>query len=438
MQSYRHSHYGKDRVGVTLDEEWFTTVGAAGSTLRAGIWYEDSRRDLGRDWHQMLDPTLNFNWNEQAYWHQYEWDFPQRIFKWYVEETLYAGPFALNGGIKQFLVGVSREDLFNVDPELTVDSDSNLLFSGGMTYETPVEGLDLFAGYSENFKAISATLLEVPGRSLDLLEPETASNIDVGLQYAGDRVAVSATGYVIDFENRIFYLGPQTPAGPNYLIPGGGAYFNAGGIDTRGIELSATVQLPRQTSFYTAYTFNDSAYAGSGDPLVDANQGIVSGTDVTGVPEQLWVVSLDRSGPHRCGDWCSTLLDTYLDGLAGRNVTKPSQYAWNQGPQIQVSVSFCNHHHDCDRESSHVLLEREVPINRKKHVEVTLRQREQVAILLAGPTHFRDRSSRVPDQVPLQAFRQTLIKQNAHEREGRPSLAQERPPPAPDSRWGNL
>ena len=77
VQSYRHSHYGKDRVGVTLDEEWFTPVGAAGSTLRAGLWYEDSRRDLGRDWHQMLDPTLSFKWNEQAYWHQYEWDFPQ-------------------------------------------------------------------------------------------------------------------------------------------------------------------------------------------------------------------------------------------------------------------------------------------------------------------------------------------------------------------------
>ena len=301
VQSYRHSHYGKDRVGVTLDEEWFTTVGAAGSTLRAGIWYEDSRRDLGRDWHQILDPTLNFNWNEQAYWHQYEWDFPQHVFKWYVEETLYAGRFALSGGVKQFLVGVSRDDRFGVDPELAVDSDSKLLVSGGVTYETPVEGLDLFAGYSENFKAISANLLEVPGRSLDLLEPETASNIDVGLQYSGDRVALGATWYTIDFKNRIFYLGPQTPAGPNYLIPGGGAYFNAGGIDTSGIEFSATVQMPGQTSFYTAYTFNDSQYIGSGDPLVDANQGVVAGTDVTGVPDRLWVLSLDRSGPLGMG-----------------------------------------------------------------------------------------------------------------------------------------
>ncbi len=338
VQSYRHSHYGKDRVGVTLDEEWFATLGAAGSTLRAGIWFEDSSRDLGRDWHRMLDPTLSFQWDERAYWHQYEWDFPQHVFKWYVEETIFAGPFALSGGVKQFLVGVSRQDLFGVDQDLGVDSDSDLLFSGGVTYETPVEGLDLFAGYSENFKAISATLLEVPGRSLDLLEPETASNVDVGLQYAGERVALSATWYDIDFQNRIFYLGPQTPAGPNYLIPGGGAYFNAGGIDTRGVELSATVEMPRQTSFYTAFTFNDSDYIGSGDPLIDVNQGVVAGTDVTGVPARLWVVSLDRSGPLGAGltakytsprrvslisDWYTDpywLVDAYIS-FAGESVS---------------------------------------------------------------------------------------------------------------------
>ena len=301
VQSYRHSHYGKDRFGVTLDEEWFATIGAVGSTLRAGVWYEDSRRDLGRDWHRILDPTLTFNWDERPYWRQYEWDFPQHVFKWYAEETIFAGPFALSGGVKQFLVGVSREDRFDVDPALAVDSDSNLLFSGGVTYETPLEGLDLFAGYSENFKALSALLLEVPGRSLDLLEPETASNIDVGLQYSGERVALGATWYTIDFQNRIFYLGPQTPTGPNYLIPGGGGYFNAGGIDTSGVEFSATVPMPQRTSFYTAFSFNDSTYIGTGDPLVDASQGLVVGTDVTGVPDRLWVVSLDRTGPLGMG-----------------------------------------------------------------------------------------------------------------------------------------
>ena len=297
VQSFRHSHYGKDRIGLTLDGDWSVVLGRGGSALRAGIWYEDSRRHLGRDWHRMLDPELSFGWEEQAYWHQYEWDFPQDIFKWYVEETLYFGPFELAGGVKQYLIGVSRVDQFGFDRALEVGSDSDLLFSGGVTYETPVEGLDLFVGYAENFRAIGSTLLEVPGRSLDLLEPETASNIDFGLRYAGPRLALSATAYSIEFDNRIFYLGPATPAGPNYLIPGGGGYFNAGGIETSGLELAATVAMPGQASFYTAFTLNDSKYLGTDDPLIDASQGIVPGTDVTGVPPRLWVVSVDRAGP---------------------------------------------------------------------------------------------------------------------------------------------
>ncbi|MDE0102551.1 MAG: hypothetical protein OXN89_09235 [Bryobacterales bacterium] len=42
---------------------------------------------------------------------------------------------------------MSREDLFNIDPNLEVDSDSDVLLSGGVTYETAVEGLDQFPGH---------------------------------------------------------------------------------------------------------------------------------------------------------------------------------------------------------------------------------------------------------------------------------------------------
>ena len=35
--------------------------------------------------------------------------------------------------------------------------------------------------------------------------------------------------------------------------------------------------------------------------MVDANQNIMPGTDVTGVPDRLWVVSLARSGPLSAG-----------------------------------------------------------------------------------------------------------------------------------------
>ncbi len=302
VQSYRHSHYGKDRLGLTVNKHWLIDLGTfASNSLRVGVWYESSTRHLARDWHRILDPTISMRWDERAYWHQYEWVFPQDVFRWYVEEKLFAGPFTLTAGLKQFLVGLQREDQFQSEPDFSVDSDSNILYSGGVTYESPIKGLRLFAGYAQNFKAISSTLLEVPGRSLDALEPETASNIDVGLQYSGSRLALSGTWYLSDFENRIFYLGPTTAAGPNYLIPGGGAYFNAGGLRSSGVELAATVRLPHQVSLYSGLTLNSSEYKGSGDPLVDTSQGISSGSDVTGVPHRLWVVSLDRSGSLSTG-----------------------------------------------------------------------------------------------------------------------------------------
>ena len=296
LQSFRHSHYGKDRWGLTLDEEWFRAVGNGGNRLRAGFWYEDSRRLLGRDWHRIIDARFDARFDDNPYWQQYDWRFPQRIAKWYVEDTFYAGAFAFSGGVKHYIVNVGRSDLLGDTAALEVDSDSDLLPSAGVTWTAPVEGLELFAGYSQNFKSLSDRLLEVPGRSLGNLEPETADNIDFGVRYSGDRVAVTATYYDIDFRNRIFFLTPATAAGPNYLIPGGGAYFNAGGIESSGLELAATLQVAEGTSVYTAYTFNDSAYIGTGDPLVDAAQDITPGGDVVGVPETLWVLSVDHGG----------------------------------------------------------------------------------------------------------------------------------------------
>ena len=301
VQSFRHSHYGKDRAGANLDGNWFTEIGSTSSSLRVGVWYEKSSRHLGRDWHRVIDPTSTMQFVEEAYWHQYEWDFPQTAIRWYVDETVYFGSFTARAGVRQYLVELSRVDEFGLDSDLTVNTDSDLLFSGGITWDSPLEGMSAFAGFSQNYKAISALSLEVPGRSLEGLAPESASNIDIGLRYTGRRVAVSGTLYSTDFENRVIFLGPQTAAGPNYLIPGGGAYFNAGGLATRGLEGSVTVQLPHQVSVYTAFSVSNSEYIGSGDPDVDANQSIEPGTDVTGVPSQLLVFSVDRAGPIGVG-----------------------------------------------------------------------------------------------------------------------------------------
>ena len=267
VQSYRHSHYGKDRFGVTLDEEWFTTIGAAGSTLRAGIWYEDSRRDLGREWHQMLDPTLNFNWHEQPYWQQYEWDFPQRVFKLYVEETIFAGPFALSGGVKQFLVGLSREGHVQRRPgsrgrlrlEPAVLRRRHVRDAGRGA--RPVRGLFRELQGAQRPAPRGAGTEPGPARARNRLERRRRPAVLGRARRAGRHLVQHRFP-----EPDLLPRPAGRPPVPNYLIPGGGAYFNAGGIDTSGFELSATVQLPQRTSFYTAFTLNDSEYIGTGDP----------------------------------------------------------------------------------------------------------------------------------------------------------------------------
>ena len=297
VQSFRHSHYGKLRTGLTLDGEWNARFETFRNRVRAGLWYEDGRRDLGRDWHRILDTRQGVDYTAAPYWHQYEWEFPQTIAKLHLQDTLTRGPLEVSLGLAKYFVEVGRSDAFGEARSLTVSSDSNLLLSGGVIYDTPIDGLQLFAGRAENFKSLSDRLLEVPGRDLSGLSPETADNTDLGARYTGERLSVTATWYDIDFRNRIFFLTPQTPTGPNYLVAGGGSYFNAGGIRSRGVEISATFKATDSTSLYAALTRNDATYIGTGDALVAEAQGITPGNRVAGGPDRQAALSLD----HRRG-----------------------------------------------------------------------------------------------------------------------------------------
>tara|TARA_Y100001933_G_scaffold261000_1_gene314477 strand:- start:2240 stop:4606 length:2367 start_codon:yes stop_codon:yes gene_type:complete len=302
VQSYRHTHYAKERTGVTADFAWDAEVGGAANTLRGGVWYEDYERDEYRSWHRITDTRVGFEYEDESYWRQYDRRYPVETMKWYLEDSVVVGPVTATLGIKQFLVDVEREDLFGETPDATVDSDSDVLLSGGVIVDTPVDGLELFAGYAENFAAIRDEVLERPASDLEGIEPETAENFDIGLRYAGARFTLAATYYDIRFEDRIIFLSPETAAGPDYIIGTNGTYFNAGGIESDGVELSGTFDVDDAWTVYAAYTHNDSSYLGTGDPVVDAAQGITPGNPVVGVPDNMFVVTVDwASGPFNVG-----------------------------------------------------------------------------------------------------------------------------------------
>ncbi|MDP4916580.1 MAG: TonB-dependent receptor [Haliea sp.] len=307
VQSYRHTNYKKERYGFMIDGDWTADLGGLDNTLRAGLWYEDQQRDETRTWQKLTDARVGIEFDNMPYWTQYDRSYPQEVLKWYAEDSLQLASVQFTAGIKQFLVDLERQDNFSETTDVKVNSDSDVLFSGGVLWETPIEGLEVFAGYAENFKAIYDEILERPESDLDALEPETAENLEAGLRYRNGDLLLTATVFQIDFENRIIFLSPESAAGPDYLIGTNGTYFNAGGIESDGVELTADFRLNDSLSLYGAFTLNDASYVGTGDDVVDAGLGLQPGNDVVGIPDQQLVLSLDWTG------------DTLAAGISGKH-----------------------------------------------------------------------------------------------------------------------
>ncbi|MEW9856611.1 TonB-dependent receptor [Novosphingobium sp. M1R2S20] len=300
-QSYRHTHYSKKRIGGTLDGAWTAQVGAVENVLRGGLWYEDTRRKEWRDWHNVVDTTVGPDFADAPYWVQYNRRYPQDTFKWYVQDAVTFGPVTVNFGAKQFINHIDREDIFGETPNAKVKSKSDVLFSGGVQFQA-MENLNLFGGYAENFKALTDALLEFGDEAFVDIEPETAKNWEAGVRYTTPVFQASATWFKSKFANRVIFVPNTSGAGIDYLGEGDGTFFNAGGIDSEGFELLANVRPLEGLTLYGSYTYIDATYRGTGNAVLDEEQGITAGNRVTGIPEHMWVLSGSYStGPLTFG-----------------------------------------------------------------------------------------------------------------------------------------
>lgn len=298
VQSYRHTHYEKDRSGLTLDLIWDTELAGYANEVRAGLWYEDATRDEYRDWHRILDTSVGPDFDADPYWIQYSRSYPQESTKWYIQNSLDMQSVTISAGVKQFLVDVERLDLFGESNNVALNSDSDVLFSGGLVAQTAVEGMEVFVGYAENFKAISDLILERPDADIGTIEPESSTTTELGVRYVGGRLNATATYYQNDFDNRLIFVSATTATGPNYTIGTDGSYFNAGGIESSGLELAADYALTDEFSLYLSYSMNDASYLGTADTAVDDFLGLVAGNEVVGIAENQFVASLDWAGDH--------------------------------------------------------------------------------------------------------------------------------------------
>ena len=232
VSSNRHTHYDKKRYGVNGDFTWHTSISDMDNVLRGGFWYEDYQREEYRDWHKTIDAATGPRFDNTPYWVQYDREFPVETLMYYIEDELDAGFAKFRLGAKQFKVDVAKEDQFVPENDLDVSSDSDVLISAGFVAPLPVNGLEVFGGYAENFAAVKDSVLERDDADVSTVEPETADNIDFGLRYSTPGFNASLTYYNIKFENRITFVSNEDVNGIDFLESAAGGYLNDGGIES--------------------------------------------------------------------------------------------------------------------------------------------------------------------------------------------------------------
>lgn len=295
VQSFRHTHYSRDRTGWTADFDWSTSFGDFENILSGGIWFEDSERLESRDWHNLTDARVGIDFNEVPYWIQYDRDFNRDTTMVYLQNELSFGDLTITAGLREFDVDNSEVDVLGVAPRESLNSKTDLLFSGGANYQLPLDGLELFLGYSENVKPLIDTILEREGSSSGDLEAEQAENVELGLRYSSSRLSASAVVFQNEFDNRLEFFGPQIAGNiPNYTVGLAGRFDNVGGIESGGFELASSFNISDNWSIYASYTDTDATYVGTGlGAAADAAVSLVPGKQVINTPDKMWVLSLD-------------------------------------------------------------------------------------------------------------------------------------------------
>lgn len=295
--SYRHTHYRNRRLGVMADADWTHEFGNATNLLRAGIWYENGKATQTRDWHKITDARVGYAYDGQPYWVQYSTDYKVDEFMYYAEDVLTFGPLTARAGVKQFFLKQDRQGLLAPDTSYTrISYHSDPLLSVGLSYTTPVEGLELFGGYSQNFAAIQKGLLDQGALAVKTVKPETADNIEVGARYSGKRLEGSLTFYDISFDNRIAYIASSLVTGIDYLGETDGIYQNVGGIHSQGVEAALAWRATPRLTLSGTYSYNRAKYRGTGNTEKDSAIGITPGAQVYNTPKNMATLSADYRG----------------------------------------------------------------------------------------------------------------------------------------------
>jgi iron complex outermembrane receptor protein len=277
ISSARFSRYQNNRFGDNLSFE--LKLGDA-NKLHFGMWNEDEQRQRFRTWQAVLNPLVNDTYNAVDYAETFHWKYHTYTNMFYVADQFTLGDFTFDAGLKYYNVAVgAAELLLQADGtpgySTTINSNSSLLPSAGVIYKVDTAS-ELFASFTSNFSAVQDTVLEAGATGVDVskVKPEKADNYDFGYRYATPRFALSATGFYIDYTDKIVSLSGL--AAKDYTNTSSGVYVNIGGTQSYGTELAANYRIMPGLSFVGSFSYTHSVYtADTPDGTIEKGKTVV-------------------------------------------------------------------------------------------------------------------------------------------------------------------
>jgi hypothetical protein len=310
----------RERSGATA-ELTFDEVGGF-NDIRVGLWVESDDTNEDRNFFRVNDTRTGIEYSSSSLGYiEYERSLTTDTTYFYVQD-------------KMSLL----DDRIGLDIGATVHDvdykwNSPIEFSGQNKINASTDGVDLklggvfhfsddfeaFAGYSENFGGIFEDAFLGSSDAIDprTLEPETSTNIDLGLRYVTDTAAISIQYYEIDFENRLTTVPSNVdPADIDDVINGNSStqVVNQGGVDSSGFEITGSLMLG-DVSLYGTYANQTAEWAES-----DPSQGIIKGAAVHDIPDDSFFGEVQWS-PN--GEFTAALNAKYVSDRLGGNIFVP-------------------------------------------------------------------------------------------------------------------
>jgi outer membrane receptor for ferrienterochelin and colicin len=281
-----------DRVGLTGELKFTNFI--PNNNLRIGGWWESAKASETRNFFPILNSaqSIDINRSDLAY---VEYDRHSKIETGmlYAQDQFEIIPdlLRLDAGVTWFSVTYRAQSPLEYQPLVRFNQKSGINPKVGIGLK-PVEGVELFAGYAQNFAGIPEDAFLGSNSAInpnDLVPIET-ENMDAGVRYTTDHVAFSLQGYYTRLKNNIATV-PISIAGvdPQEIIRGNVTTraANIAGTKSKGIEATAIVDYD-WVNFYLSYSYqnarHDDPAVGSADRLELAAVGVIGGARVRDIP----------------------------------------------------------------------------------------------------------------------------------------------------------